>query len=512
MRSDSVTRARRGPARPGGIRADALRRLAQRLAEREALLGAGEELTTSGSFERDLQSGEVRYSAGLWTILGLPADTPGPSRDVILERIHPEDRASLREALKQARRDPEPVTYQARLMRLDGVERVLRIRAKVVLDDKGQPAKLLGAAQDVTDELEAHHARDLLGYVVDSSDDAILTKTPQGVITSWNLGAERLYGYTAEEAIGQPLSLIVPAELAEEEEHIRKRVFSGDSIVHLETERVRKDGRRVSVSLTVSPVRDASGKIVSAAAIGRDITESKRAEEALRRSNEDLEQFASAVSHDLSEPLRVIAGFVDLLARRYQGRLDEDADRFIGFTIDGVERMQTLIDELLAYSRARGAAMKLADVDSASLVADVLATLQSQIAARGIRVEVGELPRVRAEPTLLREVFQNLIGNAVKFTAGELPRVRIAASHERDGWRFDVEDNGPGVDPQHAERVFAIFQRLHGREVPGSGMGLAIAKRLVERHGGTIWVQGAAGGGSSFRFTIPDHRVAEAAL
>jgi PAS domain S-box-containing protein len=364
---------------------------------------------------------------------------------------------------------------------------------------------------DATRTLKEEHerAREMLAYVVDSSNDAIITKTPAGRIISWNHGAERLYGYSADEAIGQTLDLIVPPDRADELNEILSKVFSGQSVEHLETERVRKDGSRLIVSLTTSPVRNEAGRIVSAATIGRDITERKRVEEELRRSNEDLEQFAYVASHDLSEPLRVIAGFVELLARRYRGQLDDDADRFIDFTIQGVERMQRLIDDLLAYSRARSAPMQVTDVDTAVLVADVLRDLGAQLEERGTRVEVGSLPTVSAHQTLLRQIFQNLISNTVKFNQSEEPEVAITADEKPGAWRFAVRDNGPGIEPHQADRVFEIFQRLHGREIPGSGMGLAIAKRAVERHGGEIWVEPAPDGhGSMFCFTIPHHRLA----
>ncbi len=200
----------------------------------------------------------------------------------------------------------------------------------------------------------------------------------------------------------------------------------------------------------------------------------------------------------------MIAGFVDLLARRYEGELDAEADRFIGFTISGVERMQAIIDDFLAYSRASRATLELVEVDTAALVREVLQSLAATISEHGTRVEVGGLPRVRAEPTLLRQLFQNLIGNAVKFANESGAEVSITAARERERWRFDVADNGPGIDPQHATRIFDMFQRLHGREVPGTGIGLSIAKRIAERHGGSIWVAPRPGGGSVFRFTIPD--------
>jgi PAS domain S-box-containing protein len=343
-----------------------------------------------------------------------------------------------------------------------------------------------------------------LAAIVEFSEDAIIGKGLDGTITSWNRGAEALYGYSAEEVVGQSISVLVPAERTDELSRILEKVGAGEHVERFETVRVRKDGGRIHVSLTSSPITNAVGTIIAASSIERDVTARRRTEEELRRSNEELEQFAYVASHDLSEPLRVIAGFIDLLARRYRGELDEEADRFIDFTVSGVERMQAIIDDFLAYSRASRATLTLVEVDTAALVREVLHALSASIAEHGTRVEVGGLPRVRAEPTLLRALFQNLIANAVKFADGSHSEVRIAAVRERERWRFDVADNGPGIDPRHVKRVFEMFQRLHGREVPGTGIGLTIAKRVAECQGGNIWVAPAAGGGSVFRFTIPD--------
>jgi PAS domain S-box-containing protein len=356
--------------------------------------------------------------------------------------------------------------------------------------------------RDITERRHMEDVNQELASVVEQSQDAILRKTPEGIVTGWNSGAERLYGYSAEEMIGQPMQVLIPEERNGEEREILEKIVDGEGVAEYETVRVRKDGGAIDVAVTISPLRDAAGDVVGASAIGRDITKGKRAERELQRSNADLEQFAYVASHDLSEPLRVIAGFVDLLARRYEGQLDEEADRFIAFTVSGVERMQALIDDILAYSKAGRAELRLADVDTGELVEGVLADLDGLIEERGARVEVADLPTVWAEPVLLRQVFQNLIGNAIRFADEDAPHVRVSATSRRARWRIDVEDNGGGVDPAQTERIFEMFQRLHGRDVPGTGIGLAIAKRIVERHDGRIWVDPAPDGGSIFRFTI----------
>jgi light-regulated signal transduction histidine kinase (bacteriophytochrome) len=275
-------------------------------------------------------------------------------------------------------------------------------------------------------------------------------------------------------------------------------------VEELLTRRVTKSGDGIMISLSASPLRDGRGAIAGAATVARDMTERALIEEELRRSNQDLEQFAYVASHDLSEPLRVIAGFVDLLARRYRGRLDEDADRFIDFIVTGVERMQRLIDDLLLYSRAGRGQLQRTSVDVGEVVRDVLWALGPQLRDREVEVDVAELPTVLAERAMLRQIFQNLISNAIKFGDPSRPWVRIRAVHQPGAWRFEVEDNGAGIEPRYAERIFEMFQRLHGREVPGSGMGLAIVKRLTERLGGRVAVAPADPKGSIFTVTIPD--------
>ncbi|MCW2989976.1 MAG: multi-sensor signal transduction multi-kinase [Solirubrobacterales bacterium] len=224
----------------------------------------------------------------------------------------------------------------------------------------------------------------------------------------------------------------------------------------------------------------------------------------LKRSNQDLERFAYVASHDLSEPLRAVTAFTQKLADRYKGKLDPEADEYLEFILDGTERMRTLIRALLAYSRVGRAELVIESVDTGELVAEVLTSLVSE---RVAAVEVGELPRVDADRTQLGQVFQNLIGNALKFVDEETPRVRVEAEREEGRWRFDVIDNGIGIDPRYAGQIFDAFQRLHTRDhFEGAGIGLSICQRVVERHGGGITVAPAEGGGTVFSFTLPDRR------
>jgi PAS domain S-box-containing protein len=226
--------------------------------------------------------------------------------------------------------------------------------------------------------------------------------------------------------------------------------------------------------------------------------------EELRRSNEELERFAYVASHDLQEPLRMVASFTELLAERYSEKLDDKAKQYIAYAVDGAHRMQTLINDLLALSRVGVSSLPLKPLESREIVAEVLQAFQSTILELGATVVLGELPRVRANATELRQLFQNLIGNALKFHGDAAPHVEVRAKLEGAEWCFQVRDNGIGIAPEYHERIFIVFQRLHARgRYPGNGMGLAIAKKIVERHGGKIWVASEPGSGSCFMFTLP---------
>jgi light-regulated signal transduction histidine kinase (bacteriophytochrome) len=226
-------------------------------------------------------------------------------------------------------------------------------------------------------------------------------------------------------------------------------------------------------------------------------------QEELARSKSELEQFVSVVSHDLQEPLRMVNGYTQLLARRYQGKLDAEADEFIRFTMDGVSRMQEQIQALLAYSRVTTRGETIVPVDSEAVLERVTSILECLIQESGARVTHAPLPSVPADASQLAQVFRNLIENGIKFRGPEPPRIHIAAVREGAEWIFSVKDNGMAIDPAQVRRVFGMFQRLQGREYPGLGAGLATCKRILERHGGRIWVESELGKGSTFRFALP---------
>lgn len=242
-----------------------------------------------------------------------------------------------------------------------------------------------------------------------------------------------------------------------------------------------------------------------------ELDERRRAEmkmaqyaEDLKRSNAELEQFAYVASHDLQEPLRMVASFTQLLAKRYQGRLDQDADEFIGFAVDGANRMQVLINDLLAFSRVGTRGKPFAPTDCEAVLNHALANLTTTIQETGALVTHAPLPRVMADEVQLGQLFQNLLANALKFRGQDPLRVHISAQRQGDEWIFSFQDNGIGIATEHQDRIFTIFQRLHRREeFPGTGLGLALCKKIVGRHGGRIWVESAVGRGSTFYFSIP---------
>ncbi|HEU0078868.1 MAG TPA: ATP-binding protein, partial [Longimicrobiaceae bacterium] len=351
--------------------------------------------------------------------------------------------------------------------------------------------------------------------IIAISSDAIVSTDEEQRITLFNLGAEQIFGYAAEEVLGKPLDVLVPEPFrAGHAAHVRSFGESGVPARRMgERGRVagrRKDGEVFPADASISRLELGGRRIYTA--VLRDMTDRVRAEEELaarteelERSNRELEQFAYVASHDLQEPLRMVASYTQLLARRYRGRLDEDAEEFIGYAVDGVTRMQALIKDLLAYSRVgmRGGAFE--PVDAEDVLERVLASLGPTIEEAGATVGHGPLPTVTADAGQLGQLLQNLVGNAVKFRGEAPPRVHVSAERGAGEWTFSVADNGIGIDPDYAERIFVIFQRLHTRnEYAGTGIGLAICKKIVERHGGRIWFKPRPGGGTVFRFTLPD--------
>jgi PAS domain S-box-containing protein len=350
--------------------------------------------------------------------------------------------------------------------------------------------------------------------LLEAAPDAMVVVNQSGEIVLLNLQAEKQFGYRRDELLGQKVTSIIPEGFAERlvaddlrsaEDALAQRIGTGIELIAR-----RKDGSEFPIELMLSPLGSTEGILVTAAI--RDITTRKAAAanllqkvEELHRSNEELGQFAYIASHDLQEPLRMVASYTELLSRRYKGKLDSDADEFIAFAVDGANRMQRLIQDLLAYSRVGTQGSDLRDISSEDALQQALINLRGAIEESGALVTHDPLPAVLADETQLTQLFQNLIGNAIKYQGPGVPKVSIAAAmNGGKKWTFSVKDNGLGIDPQYFERIFGMFQRLHKREAfAGTGIGLAICKKIVEQHGGSISVESQLGQGSTFRFALP---------
>jgi PAS domain S-box-containing protein len=342
-----------------------------------------------------------------------------------------------------------------------------------------------------------------LATVVRDSNDAITIQDFEGRITAWNRGAELMFGYSEQEALQMKIWQLAPPDKAAEQKDFNRRLFAGENVSSFETQRLTKDRRLLDVWLTVTKLIDNAGKVIGIASTERDITERKKNELGLKRSNEDLQQFANVAFHDLQEPLRMIVSYLQLIEQRYKGKLDKDADDFIHYAVDGATRMQGLISGLLTFSRVESCGKPLEPVDTETIFKDALSNLEVVISENKAVITHDYLPPVIADPSQLMQVFQNLMINAIKFRGEEAPHIHVSAEKKEREYVFSVKDNGIGIDPQYKDRVFVLFQRLGGVKYFGSGVGLTVCKRIVERHGGRIWLESELGQGATFYFTVP---------
>jgi PAS domain S-box-containing protein len=540
------------------------------------------------------------------------------------------DRRVARDILARVALGESVRDYPVSLRHRDGSLRHVLITSDRYLEG-GEFAYARTLTRDVTKLQSQEHARWLLGAIVDSSEDAIISKDLNGVITSWNKSAERVFGYTAEEAVGRTVAeLLIPADRQEEEPRILERLHRGERVEHFETLRKRRDGKLLNISLTISPVKDAQGRVIGASKIARDISEPKAAEAALRaseerfrqlaevgpqivwlgrpngelefvnqrwtdysgldlattndpetvahhlhpedkvpehwmrsvstgtpfelearlrgqsgdfrwflirsvpvkdeqgrvvrwfgtstdihenktmqlqlqRANADLEQFAYSASHDLQEPLRTMKIYAELLSLRYAGEIDGEAGQFLHFLTRAAARMESLVRDLLVYTQLSKSELSSEETDAQAVLSATLADLEGAIRDSSATVTQGDLPRVRMHRLHMKQLLQNLIGNAIKYRADDRrPVIHVSAEKEKDSWIFTVRDNGIGIEPEYNEQIFGLFRRLHNSDrYSGTGIGLAICQRIVERYHGRIWVESEPGVGSSFRFAVP---------
>ncbi len=357
---------------------------------------------------------------------------------------------------------------------------------------------------------ELAQSESLYRSLVDHLPISVCRKDLQGRYTFVNRAFCKLLDATESQLVGRCDADLLPADLAVKLEQAAQQVIKTGTLCESIETLSWPDDRVCYLQTIQLPIQDEQGNTVGTQVFFGDVTSLKQTEEDrnryaadLERSNRDLEQFAYSVSHDLQSPLRTIASYCDLLQRRYSSDLNAEAVEFLNSTVDATRRMRNLLNDLLAFSRVTTAAQQFEPIDSAAALQDAMANVRTAIDASGAQIEVGDMPSVLADSSQLMQVFQNLIDNAIHYRSDAPPRIKVEATELPDAWQFSVSDNGVGFDPKFKERIFVMFQRLYAEhELPGSGIGLAICKRILERHGGKIWADSQPGQGSCFYFTI----------
>lgn len=480
------------------------------------------ELTTRinqiGIWEYIVEEGKLVWNDAMFEIYGRSKHYFTSDLQAWKQNIHPSDIESTENQLQDAIRNHTPFDCKYRIIQPDGTIKYLHAKAKV---EYGSTIRILGTCTDITREelalAKIHNLEVLRSAIVEFSEDAIISKTPTGVITSWNQGAHNMFGYSAEEAIGRYIKdLVFPPELLHEEEMLLAQVRSGIVVKHFETRRRCKDGRTINVSITLSPIKDASGNIVGISAIKRDITDSitiaqtlsartqelEQSNYELERSNKELETFAYVASHDLKSPLRGIAQLSTWIEEDLESNELTSVTQHTNLLRNRIQRMEKLLDDLLIFYRAGKADGQLIDLDMNQMVSDIF---EIQNNKPGLVLEISNpLPKFTTLATPLELIIRNLLSNAIKHHDKDQGVIKISSSVINQSYfEFSVCDDGPGIPEKFHERVFGMFQTLKPRdELEGSGMGLALIKKLVENYGGQITLR-SRGRGACFIFTWP---------
>lgn len=461
------------------------------LRESEKRLNRSQEIAHLGSWELDLRKNELVWSDEVYRIFGLMPQEFAATYEAFLEHVHPDDRTAVNEAYSDSIRaglDSYEIEHRV-IRKSDGAIRFVHEKCQHVRDEEGRIILSLGMVLDIT---ERKHIADKLRQLANFPEEnpcPVMRCTPDGTIMYANVPAGRWLATLSRQISGSdPLP-----------EPVLKAVVEASHCGHaIDTEIVNPAGRTFGIT-AVRPPGEAYINLY-----GIDLTDRKKAQEALERSNRELEQFAYVASHDLQEPLRAIVGFLQLLQSRYEDKVDEKGKHYIDRTVKAAHRMQTMIRELLTLSRVNSKEPKFLQTDLNSLVRDVLDNLQTMLQEKNAEVACEVLPSLSVDESQIRNLFQNLLVNGLRYNESARPRVDIGFQELDDSYRFRVQDNGIGILPQFHQRIFMVFQRLHtDREYPGTGLGLALCKRIVERHGGTIWVESNTTGGSVFYFTLP---------
>jgi PAS domain S-box-containing protein len=464
------------------------------LRENREDLNRAQAVARTGSWRLDVQRDVLTWSDETYRIFGIPPGTP-LTYDIFLTAVHPEDRGHVDHEWTAALGGSEPYDIEHRILVGDGVKWV-REKAELEFDQKGQLLGGFGTVQDITERKRAEEEIKRLASFPQMNPAPVLEIDLSGAITYYNQAAFRALEKLGPEANWRDLlpedleeiaaaSRMKKAEFYYREVRVKDRMFS-QNIYFAEPFQVLR-------------------------IYCLDITMRKQAEERLEwtlvdleRSNKELEEFAYVASHDLQEPLRKIANFSEMLANRYQGQLDERADKYLGYVSDGAKRMKDLINDLLAFSRVGRADFRLIATDMNDILKGTLNDIQPLVREKQAKISHEPLPTLKVNSPQVRQLLQNLIANAIKFHGDQQPRIHLSARQEEREWVVAVRDHGIGFESQHAEDIFKVFRRLHTKEeYPGTGIGLAICKKIVERHGGRIWAESQPGQGSTFYFTIP---------
>jgi PAS domain S-box-containing protein len=468
----------------------------------------------SGAFEWDIQNNTHVWSPEIEELYGVAAGEFGSRSESWESLLLPEDLKTARAAIRESLSSGELLSEWRVRRHNDGQIRWLAAHATVFFDDTGRPLRMVGIHVDVTDRKRVEDAlrrsEERYRALVMAASQIVWTTDSSGLVID-NPSWRAFTGQSEDQVKGWGWADALHPDDRERVSALWSEAVRTQRIYETEYRIRRSDGEFLNVSARGVPVPRADGSVREWVGVCTDSTERKRAEEALiqrtrelERSNAELQQFAYVASHDLQEPLRAVANFTQLLAERYAPQLDDDARDFIAFAVDGAVRMQALIQDLLAYSRVGTKGRVLEPVDCNEALGHAVSNLRISIAENAALVSHEELPVIQADAIQLVQLFQNLIGNGIKFRGVNPPRVHVSAVRQDGYWTFSVRDNGIGIEAQYAERIFDIFQRLHRREeYPGTGIGLAVCKKIVERHGGKIGVESEPGNGSTFSFSIP---------
>jgi PAS domain S-box-containing protein len=477
--------------------------------------------TNDAIWDWDLTTNQVWWSENYYRMFGYDPASGKPVLDKWTDKIHPDDRSKVFERLKLVGENHiDSWTDEFRYQLADGEYGTVLDRAYVLKDHTGKPIRVIGALQDITERKKAEQqiadSERRYRWIVETTQEGIWLIDENNYTVFVNRKMCEILGYTAEEMMGKQnydFKDEVERKKAIEQTENRKKGIAETR----ETSYITKSGKRVWAHTSSNPIFDEDGTFRGSFAMVTDITQKKRQEELLKKSevtlemknkelerqNRELEQFAYVASHDLQEPLRTTSSFVDLLQQQYKGRLDPLADKYLSYIVQASDRMKVLINDLLEYSRI-GRKKELEKIDCNQVLNEVLTDLDVAIKEANATISVCSLPVINGYSTEIKQLFQNLIINAIKFRKKEVaPEIKVYAQKKDDYWEFCVVDNGIGIDPQHSERIFIIFQRLHTRsEYNGSGIGLSHCKKIVELHKGKIWVESEEGHGSAFHFTI----------